>query len=258
MQTQTAPIPTLFNVLAKELRLRNYSHKTLKAYRSCLRSFIQHVAPKHPRDISNEEVRSYLLYLIDDKKLASATVNQVFNSLRFLYVELYKKPFVIGSLPRPKKEKKLPRILDQDEVLSIFKQIDNLKHRTILMLIYSAGLRIGESVSLKVSDIDSERKLIYLRSAKGKKDRYTILSDTILEMLREYYKKYKPTEYLFDGAEGRKHLSERSVQAVFERAVKSAKIQKNVTVHSLRHAFVLIPAENCTRFRGKLHTPDVN
>ncbi len=119
----------------------------------------------------------------------------------------------------------------------IFRQIDNLKHRTILMLIYSAGLRVGESVSLKVSDIDSERKLIYLRSAKGKKDRYTVLSDTILEMLREYYKKYKPTEYLFEGAEGRKHLSERSVQAVFERAVKSAKIQKDVTVHSLRHAF---------------------
>ena len=94
-------------------------------------------------------------------KKSNQALSHGVNALRFLYVELYKKPIVIGSLPRPKKEKKLPRILDQDEVLTIFKQIDNLKHRTILMLIYSAGLRIGESVSLKVKDIDSERKLIY-------------------------------------------------------------------------------------------------
>ena len=161
-------------------------------------------------------------------------MNQVFNALRFLYVELYKMSFRIGSIPRPKKARRLPIVLSQEEVLKILGAVDNLKHKTILMLIYSAGLRVGEAVRLRVEDIDGKRKLIYLKSAKGKKDRYTILSDIVLKQLREYYKKYEHREFLFAGAEGRKHISERSVQAVFERAVRSAGIQKEVSVHSLR------------------------
>jgi len=135
------------------------------------------------------------------------------------------------------KEKKLPVILDKDEALRIFQVLDNLKHRTMLMLVYSAGLRVGEVVKLKIEDLDSKRKLIHLHCAKGKKDRYTLLSDVALDSLRTYYKEYKPKDYLFEGAEGRKHLSERSIQQVFERAVKKAGIRKHVTVHSLRHAF---------------------
>ncbi len=237
MQTQTAPIPTLFTVLAKELTLRNYSHKTLKAYRSCLRSFVQHITPKHPREISNDEIRDYLLYQIEEKKLAPATVNQIFNALRFLYVELYKKPFVISSIPRPQKEKKLPNVLSQEEVLKIFSCVENAKHKTLLMLIYSAGLRVGESVRLKISDIDGQRKMIHLRSAKRKKDRYTLLSDAALESLREYYKKYKPKEFLFEGQGEREHLSKRSIQHVFERPVKAAGIRKPISLHGLRHSF---------------------
>lgn len=105
------------------------------------------------------------------------------------------------------------------------------------MLICSSGLRVGEAVQLKVQDIDSQRKLIHLKGAKGKEDRYTILSDVALKKLREYYQKYKPREYLFEGAVGRKHLSERSIQNVFDRAVAKAGIRKCVTVHSLRHSF---------------------
>ncbi|MDI6766588.1 MAG: tyrosine-type recombinase/integrase [Bacteroidota bacterium] len=107
----------------------------------------------------------------------------------------------------------------------------------MLMLVYSAGLRVGEVVKLRVEDIDSKRKLIYIRSAKGKKDRYTLLSEFMIEQLRTYYKEYRPKEFLFEGAEGRKHISEQSVQHVFERAVQAAGIRKHVTVHSLRHAF---------------------
>lgn len=229
--------PTLFAVLTKEMHLRNYSHKTIKAYRSCLRSFIKYFSPRHPRELSTDDIRNYLLHLIEKEKLAASTVNQVLNTLRFLYVELYKLPFTIDGIPRPQREEKLPKVLSQEEVLRIFSCVDNLKHKTLLMLIYSAGLRVGESVRLKVSDIDGQRKMIHLRSAKGKKDRYTILSDATLEALREYYKKYRPKDFLFEGQGDRKHLSERSIQHVFERAVKSAGIRKPITLHGLRHSF---------------------
>jgi integrase/recombinase XerD len=228
---------TLFAVLTREMRLRNYSLKTIKAYKSCLRSFVHYFSPQHPRDLSSEEIRSYLLHLIDEEKYAAATINQVFNALRFLYVELYKMPFTIESIPRPQKELKLPNVLSQEEVLKIFSKVKNLKHKTLLMLIYSAGLRVGESVQLKISDIDGERKMIHLRSAKGKKDRYTLLSDAALDALRIYYKKYRPKEYLFEGQGERVHLSERSIQHVFERAVKTAGIRKPISLHSLRHSF---------------------
>lgn len=233
----TLQAPGLFEVLTRELRLRNYSAKTIKAYKSCLRSFIDHFKPRHPRALSENDIRNYLLYLLEEKQSASTTVNQVFNALRFLYVDLYKMPFVIASVPRPKKEHKLPDVLNQEEVIKILNAVDNLKHKTILMLIYSAGLRVGESVRLKIEDIDSKRKVIHLRGAKGKKDRYTLLSDVVLEKLREYFKQYRPKEYLFEGKEDRKHLSERSVQSVFERAVKTAGIRKPVSVHTLRHSF---------------------
>jgi site-specific recombinase XerD len=130
------------------MNLRNYSHKTVKAYQSCIRSFARYLSPRHPRGASDKDIREYLLHLVDVENYAKATVNQVINALRFLYVELYKRPMALGDLPRPKKEKKLPDVLTQTEVLKILDAVDNLKHRTLLMLIYSAGLRVGESVSL--------------------------------------------------------------------------------------------------------------
>jgi site-specific recombinase XerD len=227
----------LFEVLQQELKLRNYSNKTLKAYRSCLRSFIKYFSPRHPKELSGTEIREYLLHLIEERHLSVGSINQAFNAIRFLYVELYKMPFVVDGVPRPLKEKKLPTILSQEEVVRILDAVGNVKHKTILMLIYSAGLRVGESVSLRVSDIDSRRMLIHLRGAKGRKDRYTLLSEVALEQLRAYYKAYRPKEYLFEGMSGRVHLSERSVQHVFERAVAASGIRKPVSVHSLRHSF---------------------
>ena len=243
------PPKTLFEVLTQEMRLRNYSHKTTKAYKSCIRSLANHFAPRHPRDLTNEDIRRYLLHLIDEQHLAASTVNQVFNALRFLYVELYNRPFVIGSLPRPRKPMKLPVTLSQQEVLRILNAVGNEKHKVILTLIYSAGLRVGEAVRLKITDIDSERGLIHVRNAKGMKDRFTLLSEVMLPMLREFYRQYKPKEYLFEGGPGRSHIAERSVQNVFARAVKEAGISKEVSVHSLRHSFATHLLESGTDVR---------
>ncbi len=189
------------------------------------------------RDLTNEDLRNYLIHFVEKEQYASSTINQVINALRFLYVDLYKRPMQLGELPRPRKERKLPAVLSEEEVLRIFNAVDNLKHKTILMLIYSAGLRVGEVVRIRISDVDEQRKLIHLHKAKGAKDRYTILSLSLLETLAEYLREYRPKEFLFEGQADRRHYSERSVQHVFEKAAEAAGITKQVSVHTLRHSF---------------------
>lgn len=243
------PVSQDLETLRREMRLRNYSLKTIKAYQSCLRMFVKFFAPVHPRALQDSDIRRYLLHLIEHEDYAASSVNQAFNAIRFLYVELYRKPLVLGEVPRPKKESKLPVVLSPDEALSIFDAVENLKHRTILMLIYSAGLRVGEVVRLRIEDIDGARKTVHIRGAKGKKERYTLLADSMLEVLREYYREYRPKEFLFEGADGRRHYSERSVQHIFERTAKRAGIHKRVSVHSLRHSFATHLLEGGTDLR---------
>lgn len=234
---QEATKPGMFETVRRELRLRNYSHKTIKAYVSSLRAFALYVQPRHPRELGEADIRQYLLRLIETRHFAPSTVNQVFNALRFLYVELYNMPFAIGHIPRPRKEQKLPVVLSQQEVKHIFDVLENQKHRIMLMLAYSAGLRVGELVRLRLEDIDSDRKMIHIHCGKGKKDRYTILSDVILEGLREYWSQYRPKEWLFEGQRIGHSYSIRSAEKVFSEAARKAGITKHVSMHSLRHAF---------------------
>jgi site-specific recombinase XerD len=241
----------LFSVMTQEMRLMNYSTKTIKAYRSSIRRFAQYIAPRHPRDAENTEIRNYLLHLLTEKKSPPSTVNQVFNALRLLYVDLYHKPFVIGNLPRPQKEQKLPDVLNEEEVLRIFQSVDNLKHRTMLMLTYASGLRVSEIIKLRIEDLDGERGLIHIRDGKGKKDRYTILPESLKGILNTYWKTYLlgSSGWLFPGANPSYHLSSRSIQAVIERAVQVSGISKPVSMHTLRHSFATHLLEQGTDLR---------
>lgn len=241
--------PGLFETVRREMKLRNYSHKTAKAYLSCLRRFVQYAHPKHPREATDGDLRGFLLFLIEREHYAAATINQVINALRFLYVDLYGRPMALGTLPRPRKERKLPVVLSEGEVRRLFEALSNLKHKTMLMLVYSAGLRVSEVVRLQWEDLDEERGMMHIRGAKGKKDRYTILSNVLVQILQQYWKIYQPREWLFEGELAGKPYAIRSAQNVFERAVQRAGISKQVSIHSLRHAFATHMLEHGTDLR---------
>ena len=240
--------PTL-RVLEQELRIRNYSPKTIRSYTSCVRSCEAFFIPRQLRDLSNEDIRRYILHQIEKENLSAGTVNQSINALRFLYVEIMKRPMVLGDIHRPQKGKRLPVVLSLDEVKNIFDSLGNIKHRVMLMLTYSAGLRVSEVVHLRPEDIDSKRKLIHVHEGKGKKDRYTILSDSVLEGLRVYWKVHKPKKWLFEGQTEGEPYSIRSAQRVFECAAEKAGIGKDVSIHSLRHSFATHLLEQGTDIR---------
>ena len=158
-------------------------------------------------------------------------------ALILLYETVLKQPDKVSDLPRMKRPYQLPVVLSREEVARLFKVTTNLKHKALLMVGYSAGLRVGEVVRLKVSDVDSKRMQIRVIAGKGAKDRYTVLSERALSVLREYFRAYKPKDWLFPGAELTDHLSERSAQKVFACSRKKAGITKPVTFHTLRHSF---------------------
>jgi integrase/recombinase XerD len=242
---------TLYQESVEELSHGVNSHKTIKAYISGLRSFVKYFRPLHPRNLTDKDIRKYLLYLLEEKRYTSGTVNQVFNALRFLYVELYHRPFIIGSLPRPEREKKLPDVLNEEEVRRLFSNVENLKHRTMLMLAYASGLRVGELVRLKIEDIDGNRGLIHIRDAKGKRDRFTVLPESLRGQLVAYWRQYKlgKSGWLFPGQSPEHHLAERSIQAVVGRTLRKAGILKPVSMHTLRHSFATHLLEHGTDLR---------
>lgn len=224
-----------FEALRKELASRKYSWRTMKLYLHYNEDFLKFVK-KAPYEVSNSDVRDYLYHLAEKKDASASTLNIAINALKFYYGEVLKRKFAY-EIKRPKKDKKLPVVLSREEVSKILSSISNIKHRAVLMLVYSAGLRVGEVVKLKPEDIDPRRKLIHIRGSKGRKDRYTVLSEVAWESLGKYQEKYKPIKWLFPGARSERHISTRTVQAIFEQAKEKADIRKDVTVHTLRHSF---------------------
>lgn len=198
---------------------------------------------KKPAEITDSDIKDYLLYLVEKRQSATSTLNQAINSLKFYYGTMLKKKFVY-EIKRSRKDKKLPVALSEKEVANILSSVDNIKHKSLLMLVYSAGLRVSEIVRLRPEDIDGTRMLILVRNAKGRKDRYTLLSESALKTLREYWKQHKPTKWLFPGPDKEKHITTRTAQRVFDIACNRSGIKKEVTIHSLRHSFATHLLEN--------------
>jgi len=227
---------TLRNQLIQQMQLKGYSPVTIKTYVS----IIARIASFYntPADqLSVDQIRDYVLAGITEKRLSKPWMNAVISAVKLLFCDVLKREWNRLDLPRPVKDKKVPVILSKEEVQRIINSKTNLKHKAILMLIYSGGLRLGEVSTLKITDIDSDRMLIHLRKAKGDKERYTILSPIALDLLRSYYRKYRPKEWLFEGSLPCNAISKRTVQNVFHQARIKSNIQKKVSVHSLRHSF---------------------
>ena len=219
-----------------DLELRGLSPHTRDNYLRHVSQFSCHYG-RSPRHLDEKDIKEYLLYLIREKKVSTSTVNQCYHALKFLYERTLNRMWVMARVPRVRRLKQLPVVLDREEVESLFSVTKNLKHRAILMLIYSSGLRLTEAAHLKVTDIDSKRMLIRIKQGKGRKDRYTILSKAALEVLREYWSQYRPKDWLFAGRFPGKPLTGRSIQRVLIKAKDLAGIKKPATVHTLRHSF---------------------
>jgi len=228
-------LESVINKMQGEMRIQGFSQRTIKSYTLHLRRYTCFY--ENYEQINIENIKKYLLHLRDEKECSAAYLSQAISSLKFYYCQMQGVEETSFYIPFPKKEKKLPNVLSKTEIQRILTSINNIKHRAILMLVYSAGLRVSEVVNLKIGDIDSDRGLIRIKQAKGRKDRYTLLSDRALETLRKYYLAYKPEEWLFPGEDLSKHISVRSVQNVFTKACNKADIKKKATVHWLRHSF---------------------
>jgi integrase/recombinase XerD len=205
----------------------NYSNRTKGVYLHYIKEFVRYCGDKRVTHINSNDFQSYL----DNYNFTSVSQqNQVINAIRFLYKEVLGKKYDKVSFKRPKSEKKLPKVIDGSHIIQQLFKIDNLKHKAILTLTYSVGLRVSEVVNLKIEDIDSKRMLIHIRNAKGRKDRIVPLSKNVLELLREYYKEYKPNEYLFNGQKSNQY-SIGSCQKIYKKY-----IDKDSSIHTLRHS----------------------
>jgi integrase/recombinase XerD len=218
-----------------EMQLRNLAERTQEAYLFAVGKLAQHYH-RRPDQINEKEVRDYLLYEINERKLSWSSVNQKMNGLMFFYRHTLKQPQAEFSLPPRKVEQRLPEVLSAEELGRLFKGLRHPKYQMVFKLAYGSGLRLGEILNLKPADIDSQRMMIRVDQGKGNKDRYTVLSKKLLEELRAYWKMYRPKGWLFEGWHG-KPLGGTSVQKAFIEAKKKAGITKGVSFHSLRHSF---------------------
>ena len=219
-----------------DMKLRRFSPKTIACYLGCMKGVAKHFR-KSPAELGDEEIRAYLHYLMEERKASQSVLVQTYSALKFFFENTLQKQWNAIRIPRCKQRRKLPGVLTREEVESILSATKNLKHRAILMTLYSAGLRIGEVTRLKVSDIESGRMMIRVNEGKGLKDRYTLLGERNLEMLRRYWKAYRPLEWLFPGRNASDPVSISAIQRVFKTSLAKAGIKKKASVHTLRHCF---------------------
>jgi len=214
---------------------RRYSQRTIDCYCNCLTQFFRRFSTTTPKDIQPHHLDEFFIELVK-KGYSISTQNQYINAIKFYFEQMLGRPRTYYKIERPRKQKRLPEVLSKGEVVALLGRIRNLKHKAMISLVYSTGMRCSELTSLRISDIDSKRMVINIRQSKGAKDRQLPLSTLILEMLRKYYKMYRPEGYLFNGKKGFAY-SQTSVRVIIKRAAGAAKIKKKVTTHTLRHSY---------------------
>ncbi len=230
------------------LEQKRYSKNTMRAYLFAFGNFVAFHKGKDIDKLQNNDIEQYFAYIVSECNVSAAVQKQAINAVKFYYEKILNRPSISYLYKRPKNDKALPVILSEEEVSRLLKALSNLKHRTIMFVIYSSGLRLSELLGLRVNDLDFERMLIRVKSGKGKKDRYTILSSKLVPVLKRYINIYRPYIYLFEGQYGDRY-SAKSVQNIVGRAAKIAGITKHVTPHTLRHSFATHLLENGTDLR---------
>jgi integrase/recombinase XerD len=240
---------TSIETFKRYLSSKRYSPNTINTYSEALKSFLTFCNTKAIKEITNDDVIAYNNDYILKHNLSSSYQNQIVNAIK-LYFKIVKESAIeIDKVHRPKREKVLPNVLSKEEIKAILEAPKNLKHKAMLSMIYSCGLRRSELLNLIPNDIDSKRNVVIIRQSKGKKDRITPLSPKILELLRDYYKEYSPKIYLFEGQEKNTPYSARSLEEVLKKSITLAKINKPVTLHWLRHSYATHLLESGTDLR---------
>jgi integrase/recombinase XerD len=235
--------------MLEDMQLRNLSAPTQRSYIHYVSEYAKYYGVS-PEKLGLDDIRNYQLYLIEQRQLSPESINTFVSAVKFLYTVTLEMPWSNAQFVRLKTPTKLPIVLSQAEVTEFFGHVGILKHRAVRMLCYGSGLRISEAVSLKAAHIDSQRMLIRVEQGKGAKDRYTVLSQRLLVLLREYWKMQRPVDYLFPGSKQGTHIQPGSVQEICRDACLLAGIQKRVTPHTLRHSFATHLLENGTDTRA--------
>lgn len=229
------------------LETRRYCASTARTYTTLFADFVKHFQPRALHELNEFDIKDYVHGIVKAGKSASYQ-NQVINAIKFYYEQVLDMPQRFYEIDRPNKERKLPLVLSEEEVVRLFEAVSNIKHKAILVTMYSCGLRISELLGLKLSDIQADRKLVLIRQGKGRKDRTTLLAPTTLQLLRKYYLACRPKVYLFEGGDGIPY-SARSVSNILKQALYRANIKKPATPHTLRHSFATHLLENGTDLR---------
>lgn len=231
------------------MRSKRYSESTIGTYSDALKTFLKFYSDKNISEITNEDVIEFNNKYILTNNLSASFQNQVVNAIKLFFRTMQNVTINVDIIHRPKRSFVLPNVLSKEEVKLLLNSLSNIKHKAMLSLIYSCGLRRSELLNMKLSDIDSKRNLIIIRQSKGRKDRIVPLSLKILELLREYFVAYKPKIWLFEGQDKNSRYDERSLASVLKQAVKKSKIKKPVTLHWLRHSYATHLLENGTDLR---------
>lgn len=238
----------VLNALERVLVLKHYSASSIRAYKKMLKLFLTKFMHRNLKQITKEEIEGFLYELIRKNKISESFQNQLVNAIKAYYEHVLGMPREYYDIKRPKKAQTIPNVLSQKEVLKIIQFPENIKHRAILWTIYSAGLRISELINLRIVDVHSEEGYLFIKDSKGKKDRKTILSAHLVTLLRQYYKKHKPSYWLFEGQTGGQY-STTSIRNIFRKSIKGTHSNPWSTVHTLRHSFATHCIENNINLR---------